>query len=269
MSIFPAWRDSLTLFKPASLKLFSLVVLKNLIQTYKTIAVYLLPVILFLALVYGAIFKYAPEYQGTLLAVMYVTWVIGMFFTYVAARPSVLPKRRAYFRSFGYAFLLFGIFDLVANMVANLLTDKVGQPFSITALFTVPLAISPLYGFFILFFLDSYKGIENLFISAKRALKMAWYNYPVCLLLFVLFLALFNGVSDIFVFILAKLFGIPAQLEFSALGFSDAVSVEDTDIMNKLYIVRFYFDLLLLPLFVCIITALYTKRVHEDFKRYE
>lgn len=268
MNIVNAWKDSLSLLKPASLKLFVLVVLKGIIQAYKAL-LYVLPIILFLTLAYGLVAVYAPEYQISLMVILYVTWVIAIFYTYVAARPSVLPKNCSYFRSYTYAFILFALFDLVANMLSNALSGQVSDPVSIALLFKEPLAISPLYGFFILFFLDSYTSIKNLFVSAKRALIMAWYNYPICLLLFVIFYALFNGISDIVIYLLAKLMGHDAQLEFSSLGFNDAVLVNDLDVLNNLYIIRFYFDVLLLPIFVCIITALYVKRVHEDFKRYE
>jgi len=269
MTIFPAWKDSLRLLKPSSLKLFGLVTLKGIIQTYSSFFKYVLPVLVLLAGIYLGVFVIFPEYKGVLNIIFYLIWVTGSFLIYAAARPSVLPKSYSYFRAFGCALLFFFIFDLCANYLANLLNEKIGQVGSILTLFSEPLVVSPLYGFFILFFLDSYTSVKNLFISFKRASVMAWYNYPICLLIFVLFLAIFNGISDLFVFMVAKLLGYQATLQLSSLGFSDAVLMEDSEILNYLYIARFYFDLLLLPLFASVITAFYVKRVHEDFKRYE
>lgn len=263
--LFQSWKESLSLVMGENAKLFSLVTIKTIFESYKTYFKHFWWLLLFS----GALDIISARYFGThgpFLVLPLVSWLITIFGMYLVVRPSIKQKGLEYYKdnikkffsfalySLSFSLFLVGMLMLLALMVflikpslmesiilenthylGTLLLTPFLLPSSLIIVF-----VSPLLTFCILFMLDGDGSIKNFFKSMLRALKMGFYNYPFCLLFLVLFLA-FSFAAQLAMHLI---FGHPTILNSAILSHS----------------------LLLIPLSIW--STLYTKRLHDQFTLY-
>lgn len=261
---FRSWRDSLSLFIPQNAKLFSLVTLKTIINSYKKILKNLWWLFVLSATV---------EYTFSKLSIIgniwciipLLLWIITIFCIYLIIRPSILHKNWRYYLSHWYYFLFFFCYSLLAISLPYIFL-RVSREIGAWALYNhpiffylyfpflffpvlvafiiapeiLPIYTSPLLSFMIFFYLDSRGGILDGFKSIWRALKMVIYNYPFCLLIYS---ALLFGTYYLQQLI-RYLFG-PTNFLFSTLV-----------------------GILTLVVPVCVWSVFYIKRLHDQFNLY-
>jgi hypothetical protein len=255
MTLVQAWIDSLSLLKPKNLKLFLLVTLKSVTDTYKILLKYWWW--LFGIIIGCFVVSYLRDdsvmgirnfsVQDGLLVIDYSwteklsAWVyqVLLFATIVATRSSLEQKDCTYFRRYMIYFLLI-----------------------VPLLFIVPLkfwptSMSPLYFFALLFFLDSPKRLLylqkinghracDLLFSVIRALKMIIYNFPLLLCI---------GLA---IRILEDTFG---YLFISPLLVSGVP-------LFRIFRIFHIIGVALLPVSVCLYTNIYIKKLHDQFDLY-
>lgn len=220
MQLFQCWKESLTLFKPANLKLFFLITVKSIWEVYKTLFRYFWPLIFAILILH----IYKRQYQmPKWLSLLDVTLhLLFVFFVFVAARSSVPKKTISYFirhlpffipfavwivalYSFEYLIMyekLVWYVQLVSVLFA-IMTGALGW-LVIRSLLTVRNVARlaghmhysifaellqswfvPLGTFFTLFMLDSDGRPLTLLRSLHRAMTMVYYNYPAIILLYI------------------------------------------------------------------------------------
>ena len=261
---FRSWKESVSLFIPKHAKFFFLVTLKSIIQSYKLIAVHLWWLF---GISYLTDLLYS-RYFGTksyFCIVPLLSWFFTIFFIYLIIRPSIKRKNWNYYKGYLLRFPYFVFFSIIAFMIPIimlLIGNKIAYlTFSISWIFymlflpfliipilisfliapdVVALYTSPLLTFLILFMLDSTGSISDVFQSIVRAFKMMIYNYPFCIIMFIIFI-LCSVISQMSI---AHYFGIESFLLSSLVA-------------N-----------LILPIPLCILTNFYTKRLHDQFGLY-
>ena len=229
MTLIQAWGDSLSLLKLKHLKLFLLVTLKSIIDTYKVLLKYWWWLLVLSILCGIVFFKYGLRASWLAWNIQLWSYQILEFATLVAARPSLEQKNCAYFRRYMVNFLPVALLLL-------LLPKQIW-----------PMGLSPIYSFTVLFFLDSSKTIEDFFISFFRAIKMFIYNLP--LLIIIAFVPL-NLPLEVLRHINISSLLTPGITLFHI----SAV----LDIIRTLYI----------PVYVCLYTNIYIKKLHDQFDLY-
>lgn len=263
---FRSWRDSLSLFLPKNAKLFFLVTLKTIIESYKIILRdlwWLFALSFGLELIYS---RYFPQNIIFCLAAL-LSWFITIFIMYLIIRPSMKRKEWEYYNDYWRYFFCFICFSVLAYIIPYGLlyfgskiaiwTQKVHMLFYLILVpfLLIPLLLSflvhpallsiyasPLLAFVILFFLDTPGMVKDAFKSMARGFKMILYNYPFCFLIFLLF---FAG-SLLSQWIVLHFFG-PCSVAAHLIS----------PISN-----------LLLPIPLSILTNFYTKRTHEQYGLY-
>lgn len=229
MNIIHTWKESFALFVPKNLKLFLLVTLKSIIDTYTILLKY------WWFLYVGLFFMYTPLFKklvdmwinvvgGRTISFKIIAGEIILFHilillvTFLAARPSTWLKNYAYFLRYLASFWYLIIFVFLFYMVG---INK------------IPMMLL-LFMLYILFLFDSDGSIINIGWSFVRAIKMLIYNLP----LFVIIEILLQGFSRGFLFL---------QLDF------------------LLYMILM---VIMLPIFVCLITNIYVKKLHDQSELY-
>lgn len=261
---FRSWRDSLSLFIPQNAKLFSLVTLKTIINSYKKILKDLWWLFLVSAAVeYG--FRKLCIVGSLWCIVPLLLWLAIIFIMYLIIRPSIPQKNWHYYLSHWYYFIYFALFSALAISLPYIflsISQKIAAwtlyihpiffylyiPFLfipillafIIAPEVLPIYSSPLLSFFLFFLIDSRGSILDSLKSVWRALKMVVYNYPFCLLFYT---ALLFGTYYLQQLI-RYVFG-PTNFLFSTLVGTLALAI---------------------PL--CIWSVFYTKRLHDQFNLY-
>ncbi len=186
MQLLQCWKDSLSIFLPKNFKLFSLVTLKSLYQSFKLLGIYGLPfVILFITqsfIVEAVLLKY-----NSFVLAKY-DFLIRLFFLLLSLlslsvmmlliiRPSVKRKTLSYFYDYivgvfyGITFsslLLLSIFNIFKNFFLTYLNI-------VLIFFLIPIVL-----FSGLFYFDSKQRLQDLFLSLLRGFKMMIYSYPFC-----------------------------------------------------------------------------------------
>ncbi len=180
MNIGKSWKDAIDFLKPQNLKPFLLVTGKTIVDVYRSINNPLTArgnwfVILILVILVGCtniIKKFHLFFLSTLMLngihyFLFFLFLVGM-------RPSVGIKDRAYFEYYltHYWYLL----------VATLL-------FGILYIDVIPFAFI-IYMLFLLFAFDSDGSPAQLVTALRNSLKMAFYNFPVFALFFLLYIVL-------------------------------------------------------------------------------
>lgn len=259
-----SWKESIALFAPKQFKLFCLVTLKSIFESYKLIILH-----------FGWLFALSAlldlSYSQFCLNLSYlcllplVGWFITIFGMYLIIRPSIKRKGWNYYKDNWLKFFYFIFFSIIAYSIpiamlaaANkivYLTQHIHTLFyylllpvlliPILVTFLMPpnlivLYVSPLLTFLILFILDGDGSIKNVLKSVVRALKMMIYNYPFCILIFILFVIC----SVSYTVLIANLFGV------------------DSFLLSPIVSNAF------LPIPLCILTNFYVKRLHEQFGLY-
>lgn len=261
---FRSWKESLSLFIPKNAKLFLLVTLKSIIQSYKIIIRHLWWLFLGSAILDIMYSCFCPN-STYLCLVPLLGWFATIFGMYLIIRPSMKPKNWNYYKDHWLTFLYFIFFSIIAYLIPIallLIGSKIVYlthhihtffyvlflPFLLVPIlitFLMPpnviiLYVSPLLTFFILFMLDSNGSIKSILASIVRAFKMMMYNYPLCILLFGFFVVC----SVISTLLIAYLFG------------------RDSFLLSPIVSNAF------LPIPLCILTNFYVKRLHEQFGLY-
>jgi len=244
MQLFQSWKESLLIFKPQNLRLFLLITLKSIVETYKVWLKYwgwLIIVKLFISLLFqhgGLIWEYA-DYISDYIE---LTLIFGLF---LAVRSSLEKKDFHYF--FGYqtsmhfiTFSLAGvIFIFVWLLSWSILTYIfLGVPprlVNVNWWLMYGILYMYLFTFYSLFLLDSDCSFNNLLMSLTRALKMIFYNIP--------FMIISSIILGLFLWMLQS---------FLLLG-------------SLLYPILL---LLLVPIPLCFLTNFYIKRIHDQFDLY-
>jgi hypothetical protein len=244
--LFQSWKESLALFIPKNAKLFILVTIKTILQSYKLIVrdIWWLFV---LSTGLDMMYVYFFDARSYFVIIPLFSWFITIFCMYLIIRPSLQRKGFTYYKEHSkyfipFMFLSFFVF-LLEISVAGSAWYLFGGPFTslqhtfylLTALLipaTIVIYASPFQSFMILFSLDREVNIANTGKSIGRGFKMAWYNYPFCLIVLLLIMA------------------------FSA--FMNFITGQ------------FYYLIVhaLLPIPLSIWTNFYTKRLHDQFELY-
>ncbi len=261
---FRSWRESVSVFIPKHAKLFFLVTAKSIMASYKLIAVHLWWLF---GLSYLTDLLYSRYFgiNSYFCIVPLLSWFLTIFFIYLIVRPSIKRKKWDYYKGYLLRFGYFVLFSIIAFMIPVLLLligNKIAfLTFSISWVFYVlflPLLIipilisfliapnvvtlytSPLLTFLILFMLDSTGSISDVFQSIVRAFKMMIYNYPFCIITFI-------------IFILCSVIGQLAIIHFFG---------RDSILLSSLA------ANLILPIPLCILSNFYIKRLHDQFALY-
>lgn len=258
---FSSWRDSLSLFIPKNAKLFSLVTLKAILNTYK-IAGKNLWWLAAIALI-SEIAYYRFFLQTAFALVPLILWFLFVFMLYLSVRPSLHKKDSSYYVGYLPYFFYFVILCFLAGMIpfyfrymskviADLALNSspwyaflyvpflyVPLPFAFAVPDVVPVYAMPLFSFWTLFLLDSRGRIRDIFLSLWRALKLMIYNYPFCLIAYTLIVGLSYAFKWTIFMILGRytLFITLAESLFAVIPLS-------------------------------VYTMFYTKRLHEQFTLY-
>lgn len=241
------WKESIELLRPKNLSLLLLVSLKSLFQLYGALlSIWFIPVLFLLA--------------GLLLDLQSLVLAFYIMILAKAARPSVLQKRPAYWKQFEGAewVLFFGLLILLqwqtfipVNKVVQygyefflrllLLVGRTWLPGSAALGILIPY-ISPFSILWVLFMLDSRRTVVEYFFAFFRALTMFFTNYPFFLLVYV-----------------------ALRLIISA-GYLVSIPLKSYETLPFIGWVVLYG--LIIPYYVCILTNVYTKRIHEQFSLY-
>lgn len=247
-AFFQSWKDSLSLFIPKNAKLFLLVTLKSILQSYKFILLHLGLLFALSAVLEMIYIRYFGPHSFFVIVPL-LSWLITIFGIYLIIRPSIKRKGIEYYRNhiryfFGFAFLT--ILFLFVCVASILFLRLLGTPaiiirgiqifFLLSDL--VPFFACPLLCFIIFFYLDRPTHIKNLFLSCRRGVLMSAYNYPFCLTVYFFFIACSLG------------------LHYGAL------------LLGANSLIVSLLTNLLLPIPICIFNNFYVKRLHDQFDLY-
>jgi hypothetical protein len=259
MTLLQSWADSLTLFKPKNLQLFALVTLKSIIEAYKLYAIYWSW--LFGLIIISCMIPFFYSWSGASILAMMVCsgWLLKLllFALSMVTRPSIEKKDCAYFRyqmRSSWLMMLFLLLPLLTFIEFFLwfifLFMLLYTQFSLLLTFIfLPVFLLSLV-FFILFFLDSAKGVKGFFYSLCNMIKMVVYNAPL-LLLIVLFLG-------------SLMYLLWQLIVYIVLPFWD----ESKHSIVTVFVLYRVGEALLLPIIVCTYSNIYIKKVHDQFDLY-
>lgn len=264
MNLLPAWRDSLTILQPKNFKLFFLVTLKTMVDTFKVwikyfwwlIVLPLLPITLLLlnqstrVEIFGLFANIRNAMPSLVYYMMPSLMDIVLVTILLAARPSVALKNCAYFRSYFWRALLLMLVVRLPDMGSEMILGIYIQTFLASPfLFRVAAIIQMLckvYAInYALFLLDSDGSIRSFFRSFMHTAKMVIFNLPFYLISVISFLLL------IFTNIML------AQWSAGDGIFSKAVIV----IHVLIFLVLDFFK-------YCFYTNFYIKKLHDQFTLY-
>ncbi len=186
MQLLQSWKDSLAIFVPKNFKLFFLVTLKAIVETFSALFRYCwAPILIFLVITV----RRDPIGPFSLSDFL---WASGFPFLliFLAARSSVLRKGYRYFSSYWYYWVYVVLFRFLQGLIALALAYYFGNSFLFSRLLII-LGVIFLYvpdilaAFFMLFLLDSDGSPKSAVASIWRAIKMFAYNFPAALLVWI------------------------------------------------------------------------------------
>ncbi len=242
MAFLQTWLDSLKFFIPKNFKLFFLVTLKSIIETYKILLFKFWPVLVFLFLIR---FILQGFFINPLIGIVFafLFHAFFLFLCFLIIRPSVKLKNYYYIKDYWFYFIFFFvIFFVHQQLFINFYTIGFW-------LMLIPFFISPPCIFLTLFYLD---GSALSLKPFWQSLKMVWYNLPFCL------------VSYGFFMILGRLLFIQWPLFFNF--FYILTLSESLPLLQEMIAWPFY--LLFIPIPLCWFANFYTKQVHAQFQLY-
>jgi hypothetical protein len=244
-----SWKESLHFLKPATLKLFCLVTLKSLLQTYVLFFTYF-SWLLGLQLLLYYYFRAVPEYNPCMFLVASIVFLVFL----LSARSSIEKKEWSYFvkqfRDHGLSYLVgfLGYWILFICMVVMF----IGLSFYMVVrwgsagwivvrgpwLSLGTMLLGLLKSFFIVSMQFLFDSKQGLFKALQRGSRMVFYNAPFFVLTSLLF-----GLC-----IIMRMVFFP-HVWLTGLW---------------LVVVQFVID----PLHSCFFTNFYIKRVHDQFDCY-
>lgn len=239
MYLLESWKDSLSLFKPKNFKLFALVTLKTIGQTYWLLLKYFWWVQL------GVIGLYFWFPQSNLRElIQYLVYCIWLAIVALCVRPSVAKKNYAYFSKY-LLYLPVIIVGFVA--IHDLLELHIqGRYLIMFACFVAQLL-------FIFFMFDMSFGVKNALKSLVFAIKMFWYNAP----------GLFLIIGANFVLVILQIRILQGVIQ-SAIW----ESLHGHHIQYFFKCMYFFNYFIVIPIIVSIIGNFYIKRLHEQPQLY-
>lgn len=279
MNLFPAWRDSLTLFQPKNFKLFFLVTLKTMGDTFKVWIKYFwwLPLIqlvmprIWLSLYGTTSFFSNPWLQVTASIFMGMLWFISIL---LAARPSVAIKNCAYFRSYIWRIIYILPISVLLDVGTEFLMSTVfysyiGVPREITPGIVTAIILAGIMSWsvkiylidYALFVLDTDGSVKQVCKSLFYAFKMVAYNYPFYIVVYIIDTSIKMAQY--------LLFRQITKWYYSAATGMASVSPEPDSI--GLQVIR-YGDILIIALLMlflyCFLINFYIKKLHDQFTLY-
>lgn len=201
MNLFVAWRDSLSLLQPKNFKLFFLVTLKTMVDTFKVWIKYfwwliVLPLLPFTLLllnestrfeIFGVFSSIRNAIPTPIYYMMPSLMDVVLVTILLAARPSVALKNCAYYRSYFWRALLLMLVVRLPDMGSEMILGMYFQTFIASPfLFRVAAIIQMLGRLYVinyaLLLLDSDGSIKSFFRSWIHAAKMTVFNLPFYLI---------------------------------------------------------------------------------------
>ncbi len=279
MTLIEAWKDSLQLCKPQAVKLMVLVTLNTMRQVVRTLCAlwFLVPMVLLLisAIVIALTFNVFAAY-GPLVLLS----VFSYSAAFLAVRPSIQIKNWDYFKSYFWlctqfmSVLFLWMLAIVVILVGwEYLFVPFGHLHSLFApknfIFTPVsyIATAPAYlaGIFlfcahklhcinygVFFYLDK---AGSVFVSFKKALTLIYYNLPLLLV--------YETIIWCVLFLLSTL-GYTLSIMLMNTGSTVGYVVGGICVMGILFVSA------LLHLFIfCLVSNIYTKRVHDQYSLYQ
>jgi len=256
--LLQSWIDSLSLFKPKNFKLFALVTLKTIGQTYWLLLKYFWWVALCMIALFIFMLKcfwwvqlgkiglhiWCPQSNVREL-VGYLGFCIWLVIVALCVRPSVAKKNPIYFSKYFFYMPVIIVCLLPINALRYLLElnvpDRLGLIISVC--FVVQLL-------FIYFMLDMSLGVKNALKSFLFAFKMFWYNAPAFFLIIGLWLLLFI---------------LRMQISMELVGSGWLHRYSSQYYFYMLYLFDYF---IAIPIIVSIIGNFYIKRLHEQPQLY-
>ena len=184
---FQSWKEAILVLNPKNAKLFVLITLKTIIQSFKIIVRDWGWLLLVMAVFYFIDFQFFNPTSAKLFFILIsVAWLILIFGVYLIIRPSIKRKGYLYYCDYMRYFPYFVLFSLVIQLIPHmllLLFSKIihnasnihsifyilFSPFQLMPIFIsmliapdlIPLYASPLLTFLILFLLDTDGSIAD------------------------------------------------------------------------------------------------------------
>ncbi len=244
MRLVQAWKNAVTLFYPSNFKLFILITIRSIVEAYKILLRYWWWL---LVLISGAtLFGWSDT--GFFFFLSVVLNYVFIFVFVLATRPSLNKKNVVYFSSYlplflptFAGFLSIKFLEVSLPNIIGIDMDQWQSLFLLVKSFSYATQV-----FFIFFFLDSDHTIKQLLQSLLRSVKMATYNYPICLFFGLIILGLEIAISffvGIFLFAWEE-----AELFLRII-----------DLVSKLVFV---------PIQLSVFANIYIKKLHEQFDYY-
>lgn len=244
LQILQSWRQALQLFSQEQRHIFILIILKSWLTGIFTISKVLLHPWMICCVLLSALSIINPFYLTGLIAFT-VTFLIA------AIRPSVALKNNYYFDQFMiiaiYAWIGMLLWQALPLFILDSFSFFSNQIIASTVIYDVcfsffAYALSPLFIIWLLFLCDTLLSYDPLFFlkSLSQAVKMFVFNYPFYFVIYYVFwimLSLLCWLSQ-------------SLLYTQELG------------------VLFLTFLLTVPLYICLLTNFYIKRLHEQCNLY-
>lgn len=270
MNLFVAWRDSLTILQPKNFKLFFLVTLKSMVDTFKVWIKYFWWLILIQWASPGLWFRFF----GSSFLFFYAMWLnffnlLFLVSILLAARPSVAIKNCAYFRSYIWRIIYILPVSIPMHIGADYLMHTMFRPYvsEATTLTLGLIATTLLIGIlnwsvkvyiinYALFVLDTDGSIMQTLKSLLYAAKMIAYNYPFYIIVYFID-AVIRSADHLLWYNIATMGGAENMYAISSpIGF------------QALWYVRMFIYGLFTLFMYCLLVNFYIKKLHDQFTLY-
>lgn len=288
MTFFHYWKESLALIFSKNIKLLLFATAKAIGPVYKMLIIdfwwlFILSTALDLILRfhwYSSWTSHITFMHWILMIVWFLVWTLQGTVTFLIIRPSVHKKAMYYFLDYKKHYICFLLFTFIGRFLTGLvgfLFDGVYwywmnhemisfgvALFSYAVLslifFLLPYKLqvttiyfSPFFIFLSLFLFDTKNCFGHLGLILKRTVNMVFYNYPVCLILFILFV-----VVDILLrnYLLVPLIAYGSPMIFPAMD-NELVFYLAENIVK-----------LFMPITLCFMANVYTVLVHNQVDLY-
>ena len=244
MQLFQSWKESLLIFKPQNFKLFLLVTLKAIADTYRVWLKYW-GWLFIVNIVFVGISQIGGQAQPYVQVIAdYIESTI-LFMLFLIVRPSLRPKNYAYFMSYKSSmyFIYVGavavatIFVWLATwtLFNHLLLLFIPKWIALNTWFVYGMFLAYLFSFYTLFLLDGDCTTQNALASFIRSGKMIGYNLPF--------------IMPSFIFFIILLLIIRPFINLGPVVYQNAL-------------------IFLAPIPLCFLTNFYIKRLHDQFDLY-
>jgi hypothetical protein len=264
MQIRASWKQALKLCTPASIKLFTLITLKSMLDVIRVLMVpwFLIPFGLLIVLLCWVGAGSAGAYVNQFLM------LAGLVIFILAARPSIGLKNGAYFKKNSlralWMFFAYSVYVIPLLLVSGLgiyaiaILQRHSHSIVLLVIFVFLLvlllslfALMFIFGnnFALLFYMDRTQGT---WLAFKRAYLMIWYNLPALLLYVFLYCVV---LTLIVVFFITVLSGLLTVMSFGPYSFITII-------------VKIFLTTIIDLLCACLATNLYIKLVHDQYELY-